>query len=109
MSTAVRSLVVPVTDLEAAKAVYASVLGPPHTDTPYYVGFDVDGFEVSLAPQQGVDGPVAYLDVDDLDAARQTLLDAGASERVAPRQVAPGARICVLEDGDRNPIGLRGA
>ena len=52
--------------------------------------------------------PVAYADVDDLDAARATLLSAGATERSAPRQVAPEARVCVLADGDGNPIGLRG-
>lgn len=111
----IRSVVVPVSDLDAAKQVYAALLGAPHTDQPYYVGFDVDGFEVSLAPTRGargtggVDGPVAYVDVDDLDAARATLLAAGATERSAPQQVAPGARVCVLEDGDGNPIGLRGA
>lgn len=105
----IRSVVVPVSDLDAAKKVYAALLGAPHTDQPYYVGFDVDGFEVSLAPTGGTGGPVAYVDVDDLDAARATLLAAGATERSAPQQVAPGARVCVLEDGDGNPIGLRGA
>jgi len=53
-------------------------------------------------------GPVAFADVEDLDAARETVLAAGATERDAPRQVAPGARICVLADPDGNPIGLRG-
>ena len=108
MSITINSLVVPVSDLDAAKAVYGALLGTPHTDTPYYVGYDVGGFEVSLAPGQDTGGPVAYADVDDLDAARDTLLAAGATERVAPRQVAPGARICVLADADGNPIGLRG-
>ncbi|MGO4340399.1 VOC family protein [Pedococcus sp. 2YAF34] len=51
---------------------------------------------------------MAYADVDDLDAMRETLLAAGATERDAPRQVAPDARVCVLADADGNPIGLRG-
>jgi predicted enzyme related to lactoylglutathione lyase len=51
---------------------------------------------------------VAFVDVDDLDGTRETLLAAGATERDAPRQVAPGARVCVLTDSDGNPIGLRG-
>jgi hypothetical protein len=51
---------------------------------------------------------VAYADVEDLDATRGTLLAAGATERSAPRQVAPKARVCVLDDADGNPIGLRG-
>jgi predicted enzyme related to lactoylglutathione lyase len=109
MSATIRSLVIPVSDLDAAKAVYTALLGAPHTDQPYYVGYNVEGFEVGLNPgDQSGGGPVAFADVEDLDATRETLLAAGATERSAPRQVAPGARVCVLADGDGNPIGLRG-
>ena len=108
MSPTIRSLVIPVSDLDAAKAVYTALLGAPHTDQPYYVGYDVDGFEVSLTPGDAAGGPVAYADVDDLDATRATLLAAGGTERSAPRQVAPEARVCVIADADGNPIGLRG-
>ena len=51
-----QSIVYPVRDLEAAKAVYAALLGQPHADQPYYVGFNVDGQEIGLNPhghQQG--------------------------------------------------------
>ena len=109
MSPTIRSVVVPVTDLEAAKAIYTALFGAPHTDQPYYVGYNADGFEVSLNPQgKGIGGPVAYADVDDLDAVRAALLAAGATERSAPTEVSPGARVCVLEDTDGNPVGLRG-
>lgn len=108
MSGTIRSLVIPVTDAAAAKAVYTALLGEPHTDQPYYIGYNVDGFEVGLNPAGGDGGPVAYADVDDLDAAREQLLAAGATERDAPRQVAPDVRVCVLADTDGNPIGLRG-
>ncbi|HLY83524.1 MAG TPA: VOC family protein, partial [Acidimicrobiales bacterium] len=87
MSPTIRSLVVPVSDLDAAKAIYTALLGAPHTDRPSYVGYSADGFEVSLAPQGDVTGgPVAYVDVDDLDAVRARLLAAGATERSAPRE-----------------------
>jgi predicted enzyme related to lactoylglutathione lyase len=108
MSTAFRSLVIQVSDINAAKAVYTALLGTPHTDQSYYVGYNVDGFEVALAPGDPSGGPVTYADVDDLDATRESLLAAGATERSAPRQVAPEARVCVLADADGNPIGLRG-
>ncbi len=108
MSTAIRSLVIPVSDLAAAKTVYTTLLGEPHTDTAYYVGYNIEGFEVALAPGNVAGGPVAYADVDDLDATRVTLLAAGASERDAPREVAPDVRVCVLADADGNPFGLRG-
>lgn len=108
MSPTIRSLVIPVSDLGATKAVYTALLGSPHTDEAYYVGYNINGFEVALNPA-GVDGgPVAFADVEDLDATRSTLLAAGATERDAPRQVAPDARVCVLADADGNPIGLRG-
>ncbi len=108
MSTTIRSLVVQVSDLEAATALYTTLYGPPHTTTPFYVGFDAGGFEVSLTPGAADGAPVAYADVADLDGTRAALLAAGATERSAPRQVAPEARVCVLADADGNPIGLRG-
>src|SRR5438132_7627586 len=88
MSPTIRSLVIPVSDLDAAKAVYSALLGEPHTDQPYYVGYDVGGFEVSLALGDASGGPVAYVDVDDLDATIATLLAAGATDRTPARQVA---------------------
>jgi predicted enzyme related to lactoylglutathione lyase len=108
MSSPIRSLVIPVSDLAAAKAVYTALLGQPHTDQPYYVGYNVDGFEVALNPSGSGGGAVAYADVDDLDGIRETLLAAGATERDAPQQVAPDARVCVLTDPDGNVFGLRG-
>lgn len=109
MSTSIRSLVIAVSDLDAAKAVYSPLFGTPHTDQPYYVGYNVEGFEVALTPKGGSDpSSVANADVDDLDGARESLLAAGATERMAPREVAPGVRVCVLADPDGNPIGLRG-
>ena len=108
MSATIQSLVIPVSDLDATKAVYTALLGSPHTDESYYVGYNVNGFEVALNPGGAGGGPVAFVDVDDLDATRATLLEAGATERDAPRQVAPDARVCVLLDAESNPIGLRG-
>ena len=50
MSPTIRSLVIPVSDLDAAKAVYSALLGSPHTDESYYVGYNINGFEVGLNP-----------------------------------------------------------
>jgi hypothetical protein len=46
---------------------------------------------------------VAFADIEDLDATRETLLTAGATERDAPRRVAPETRICVLADAEATP------
>ncbi|MFI5719156.1 VOC family protein [Nocardia sp. NPDC051750] len=109
MSSTIRSVVIPVSDLAAAKSIYSALFGAPHTDQPYYVGYSADGFEIGLNPNGDVaEGPVAYTDVDDVEAVRATLLASGATERSAPREVAPGVRVCVLQDGDGNAFGLRG-
>ncbi|GAD82544.1 VOC family protein [Nocardia asteroides] len=109
MSPTIGAVVIPVSDLDSAKKIYTALYGTPHTDQPYYVGYNVDGFEISLNPQgDSAAGPVAYTDVADLDATRTALLSAGAAEHAAPREVAPGLRICVLTDPDGNPFGLRG-
>jgi predicted enzyme related to lactoylglutathione lyase len=108
MCPTIRSLVLPVSDLDAAKVVYSALLGSPHPDELYYGGYNVNGFEVGLNPAGEGGGAVAFADVEDLDAARDSVLAAGATERDAPRQVAPGSRVCVLADPDGNPLGLSG-
>ena len=46
----------PVSDLEAAKPVYAALLGTePQADSPYYVGFDVEGQHIGLVPGSDMD------------------------------------------------------
>jgi predicted enzyme related to lactoylglutathione lyase len=109
VSTTVHSVVIPVTDLAAAKAIYTPLFGEPHTDMPFYVGYNVGGFEIALNPANETEGPVVFTNVDEVDTTRQTLLDAGATEVIAPREVAPGNRITVLADKDGNLFGLGGA
>jgi predicted enzyme related to lactoylglutathione lyase len=108
-TTGFQSIVYPVRDLEAAKAVYAALLGQPHTDQPYYVGFNADGQEVGLNPhghQQGMTGPVGYWQVDDVTAAVDALVAAGGEARGEPQDVGGGTLIATVTDADGNPIGL---
>jgi hypothetical protein len=47
----VKTVLHPVTDLAAAKEVYAALLGvPPQTDESYYVGFEAAGQHIGLVP-----------------------------------------------------------
>ncbi len=102
-----KTIVVPVADLTAAKAVYATVLGvEPSMDAPYYVGYDLDGLHVGLAPQSNQSGTVAYWEVDDIEATRDALLAAGATEQEPVHDVGGGRRIAVLVDPDGNLIGI---
>jgi predicted enzyme related to lactoylglutathione lyase len=89
--------------------VYAALLGQPHTDQPYYVGFNVDGQEVGLNPhghQQGMTGPVGYWQVDDVTAAVDALVAAGGEAKGEPQDVGGGTLIATVTDADGNPIGL---
>ena len=82
MSPTIRSLVIPVSDLDAAKPVYTALLGAPHTDQPYYVGYNVGGVEIALTPHGNQDrapAPVAHVLVADLDAALAEIQQAGAT------------------------------
>ena len=99
------TIVYPVRDLEAAKAVFTAFLGtPPTTDTPYYVGFTVDGQEIGLDPRGEV--LVAYRDVPDIVKAVARLVEAGATERRSPHDVGGGKLVATVTDPDGNVIGL---
>jgi len=47
----IKTVLHPVSDLTAAKAVYAALLGvPPQSDSSYYVGFEAAGQQIGLVP-----------------------------------------------------------
>jgi len=108
MTTGAYSVVYPVTDLDAAKTLYGALLGEPHTDMPYYVGYNVNGFEIGLAPgaNQGVGGPVTYWRVPDVAAAVAELDAAGASVLRDTGDVGGGTVLAIVADPEGNPIGL---
>ena len=107
MSNAIRSVVIPVSDLDASKAIYTAAYGTPHTDESYYVGYNVDGFEIGLNPANDTDGPWST-STSTTSTPPERRCSTPAPSRSPPLEVAPEARICVLADKDGNPIGLRG-
>src|ERR1700686_2346663 len=105
-----QSIVHPVRALEAAKAIHTALLGTePHTDQPYYVGFNVGGVEIGLDPhghEKGATAPVPYIRVADLDAALTEVQEAGATLAGKPQDVGGGRRIATVTDADGNTLGL---
>jgi predicted enzyme related to lactoylglutathione lyase len=96
-------------DLEKAKAWYSSVLGrKPYFDQPFYVGFEVGGFELGLTPDapRGHAGPLVYWGVANADAAYKRLLELGASEHEPVRDVGEGVRIGSVIDPFGNSLGI---
>lgn len=111
MFKGLRTALYPAPDLPRAKAWYASVLGrAPYFDEPFYVGFNVGGFELGLVPDAPVatsrGGSVAYWGVDDVPATFARLIELGASAHEAPTEVGGGIVVASVADPFGNLIGL---
>ena len=106
----VQSLVIPTTDVDTAKALITIVAGAePHTDEPYYVGWNVDGLEVGLNPNGhagGMTGPINYWQVDDVAKTQDALVQAGATAGQPATEVGGGTVVGTVTDSDGNVIGL---
>lgn len=105
------TVIYPVPDVERAKAWYALVFGQaPYFDEPFYVGFNIGGYELGLHPNDerkpGTDGGLAYWRVDNLDAAVARFTGAGASVLVAPMDVGGDIKVATVVDPFGNAIGL---
>jgi predicted enzyme related to lactoylglutathione lyase len=104
------SIVYTVSDLGAAKSVHSALLGTePHTEQPYYVGFNVGGVEIGLVPQdphKSPTAPVAYVRVTDLAGALTEVQSAGASLVDGPRDVGGGTCVATVSDRDGTTLGL---
>ncbi len=107
-----RTLIFDVADLALAKRFYTDVLGvAPYFDQPFYVGFDVAGYELGLRPaendyQPGIGGTTAYLGVHDVDATVARLVEHGARVREKPADVGEGIRVASVVDPFGNVLGL---
>jgi predicted enzyme related to lactoylglutathione lyase len=100
----------PVSDMDAAKAVYSALLGiAPQADSSYYVGFDVEGQHIGLVPsggQQEMTSPVAYWQVPDIEAKLAEVTAAGATVKEPPRNVGGSRLVATFTDPDGNVLGL---
>jgi predicted enzyme related to lactoylglutathione lyase len=100
-------LVYPAKNIEADKKLFQAVLGvEPYVDTPYYTGFRTGDLEIGLDPKGSSSGPIAYWAVDDIKAALQRLLDAGAELVQDVRSVGPGRHIAQVKDAQGSTVGI---
>jgi predicted enzyme related to lactoylglutathione lyase len=106
----IKTVLHPVTDLAASKAVYTALLGvPPSSDAPYYVGYEVEGQQIGLVPNasaQGMTSPIAYWHVSDIEAKLAEVAAAGAKVKESPRDVGGGRLVATFTDPDGNVLGL---
>jgi predicted enzyme related to lactoylglutathione lyase len=98
-------------DLAKAKSWYSKILGfEPYFDQPFYVGFNVGGYELGLDPDPsssaGSGGVIVYWGVSDAEAALNRLLSLGAAERTNVQDVGEGIRVATVLDPFGNVFGL---
>jgi len=111
MIQGLRTVIYNAPDLDAAKAWYARVLGiEPYFAQPFYVGFEVGGFELGLDPHmrdaEGSGGVTAYWGVADAAAAHARLLELGARPLGGLQDVGEGIRVACVRDPFGNRFGV---
>ncbi|HVQ87448.1 MAG TPA: VOC family protein [Actinomycetes bacterium] len=74
-----RTVIYPVDDLDAATGWWSGLLGiEPYFREPFYVGFEVAGYELGLLPDANPsDGALTYWGVDNVERAMADALATG--------------------------------
>jgi predicted enzyme related to lactoylglutathione lyase len=112
MLLGLRTVIYKVTDLARAKAWYSETFGTaPYFDMPFYVGFNIGGFELGLDPDvtnqpPGPGGSVAYWGVRDLRAFVSNLSTQRIALKSPIQDVGEGILVASIEDPFGNTIGL---
>jgi lactoylglutathione lyase len=101
-----------VSDLKAAKDWYMRAFNtPPYFDEPFYVGFNIGGYELGLMPNDTSStdkkgGVYTYWGVEDIKAAYSNLLDLGAMGHENPQNVGGELMVASGKDPWGNILGI---
>jgi catechol 2,3-dioxygenase-like lactoylglutathione lyase family enzyme len=111
MLQGLRTVIYPVSDAQKAKEFYTALTGvEPYFDQPYYIGYNVGGFELGLDPNRAVSksegGQLGYWHVANIEEAHARALSIGAKKRGDIQEVGEGIKVVAVEDPFGNPIGL---
>jgi predicted enzyme related to lactoylglutathione lyase len=114
MLVGLRTAIYHVNDIEKGKRWYSEVLGfEPYFDQPFYVGFNVGGYELGLQPDdtaanaaERADGAVAYWGVANAETALQRLLGLGATIHEPLQDVGEEIKVATVKDPFGNIFGI---
>jgi predicted enzyme related to lactoylglutathione lyase len=111
MFNKLRTVIYHVEDLDDAKNWYKDITGiDPYFDQPFYVGFDINGYELGLDPDmdnvEAGNQSVAYWSVDNIEDVVDKLTENNASVIPNIAEVGDGIKVAVLKDPFGNAIGL---
>jgi predicted enzyme related to lactoylglutathione lyase len=110
MLQGLRTIIYPVSDLKKAVAWYSGIVGhAPYFNEPFYVGFNVGGYELGLLPadDEGAgDGQTTYWGTADIVMTQAHLLSHGARAHTDIKDVGDGIKVATLIDPFGNVIGI---
>ncbi|MEL7227169.1 MAG: VOC family protein [Cyanobacteria bacterium J06576_12] len=107
-----RTTIYRVPDLAQAKSWYTQAFSKaPYFDEPFYVGYNIGGFELGLMPQENAplataDNIMSYWGVEDIQATYDHLLSLQATSHEAPYNVGGPLMVASVRDPWGNIIGL---
>ncbi|MGD0957652.1 MAG: VOC family protein [Candidatus Acidiferrales bacterium] len=112
MFLGLRTVVYQVQDLNKAKSWYSNILGiQPYFDQPFYIGYNVGGYELGLVPEPDAGAKraavgIAYWGVQDAHGEYRRLLDLGATAQEPVQDVGEGILIGAVRDPFGNILGM---
>jgi predicted enzyme related to lactoylglutathione lyase len=111
MFNKIRSVIYHAPNLDEAKEWSKKVIGiAPYFNEPFYVGFDINGFELGLDPDmnkvQNGNNAVAYWAVSEIENVVEKLKHLGAEIDSPVTNVGGGIKAAVIKDPFNNFIGL---
>ncbi|WP_192820695.1 VOC family protein [Rufibacter sp. LB8] len=107
-----RTTIYKVADIDKAKAWYSNVFQTqPYFDEPFYVGFNIGGYELGLQPEEAPtpekpESVVSYWGVEDIENVYQHFLKLGATTHEKPYNVGGDIITATVKDPWNNIIGL---
>lgn len=103
-----RTVIYPAPDLAAATTWWSQLLGfGPYFDEPYYVGFNVGGYELGLLPDGDATlGAVTYWGVDDVARAVTDTVAIGGVVQTPPADVGDGIITATIVTPDHSIVGF---
>ncbi|MBA4407062.1 glyoxalase/bleomycin resistance/extradiol dioxygenase family protein [bacterium] len=111
MFLGLRTVIYHVNNIDKAKTWYTNTLGiQPYFDQPFYVGFNIGGFELGLDPDStGIfngNNIVPYWGVENIEQTLAHLLDHGAKINNDIQNVGGNIRLATVIDPFGNVFGI---
>lgn len=100
-----------VSDLNAAKKWYTIAFETkPYFDQPFYVGFNISGYELGLLPDENKlrkgENILSYWGVDNIQKVYEKLIQLGATSHEKPTNVGGDIVVASVKDPWNNIIGI---